>query len=100
MQTGLSPTLTKISLEGASGFPGGSAVKNLPACAGDVSSIPGLGRFPWRRECSPLRHSCLGNAMVRGAWRATVLGGHRELDTTEQLKSNNNVLFSSQNILD
>ena len=25
------------------GFPGGSAVKNLPANAGDVDSIPGLG---------------------------------------------------------
>ena len=26
------------------GFPDGSVVKNLPANAGDVSSIPGLGR--------------------------------------------------------
>ena len=26
-------------------FPGGSAVKNMPASAGDVGSIPGLGRF-------------------------------------------------------
>ena len=28
------------------GFPGGSVVKNLPTSAGDVGSIPGLGRFP------------------------------------------------------
>ena len=28
------------------GFLGGSVVKNLPASAGDVSSIPGLGRSP------------------------------------------------------
>ena len=28
------------------GFPGGSAVKNLPANAGDTSSILGLGRSP------------------------------------------------------
>ena len=28
------------------GFPGGSAVKNLPAKAGDMDSIPGLGRSP------------------------------------------------------
>ena len=28
------------------GFPGGSAVKNLPANAGDVGSTPGLGRSP------------------------------------------------------
>ena len=26
------------------GFPGGSAVKNLPGNAGDVGSIPGIGR--------------------------------------------------------
>ena len=26
-------------------FPGGPAVKNLPANAGDMGSIPGLGRF-------------------------------------------------------
>ena len=28
------------------GFPGGSLGKNLPANAGDTSSIPGLGRSP------------------------------------------------------
>ena len=27
-------------------LPGGSVLKNLPANAGDTSSIPGLGRFP------------------------------------------------------
>ena len=27
------------------GFPGGSVVKNPPANAGDMDSIPGLGRF-------------------------------------------------------
>ena len=27
-----------------SGFPGGSAVKNLPATSGEMGSIPGLGR--------------------------------------------------------
>ena len=35
------------------GFPGSSAVKNLPANAGDVDSIPGSGRFPWRRKWQP-----------------------------------------------
>ena len=31
------------------GIPGGAVVKNLPANAGDVSAIPGPGRFhmPW-----------------------------------------------------
>ena len=28
------------------GFPGGSWVKNLPANAGDMGSIPGLKRYP------------------------------------------------------
>ena len=35
------------------GFPGGSALKNLPASAedaGNTGSIPGSGRFPWRRK--------------------------------------------------
>ena len=38
------------------GFPGGSVVKNPPANAGstgDAGSIPGLGRFPWRRKRQP-----------------------------------------------
>ena len=37
-------------------FPGGAAVKNLPANAGDtrdMGSIPGSGRFPWRRKWQP-----------------------------------------------
>ena len=29
------------------GFPGGSAVKNLPANAGDTDSIPGAARMPY-----------------------------------------------------
>ena len=34
-------------------FPGGSAVKKQPANAEDVGSIPGSGRFPWRRARQP-----------------------------------------------
>ena len=36
-----------------SGFPGGSVVKNLPANAGDVDLIPGLGRFTGEGTGSP-----------------------------------------------
>ena len=32
------------------GFPGGSDGKESASSAGDLSSIPGLGRAPWRRE--------------------------------------------------
>ena len=53
------------------GFPGGSVEKNLPANAGDVGSIPGLGRSLGGND-NPLQDSCLGNPMDRGAWRAMV----------------------------
>ena len=41
------------------GFSGGSVVKNLPANAGDMGSIPGSGRFPGERNGSALQFSCL-----------------------------------------
>ena len=40
-------------------FPGGSVVKNLPVNAGDVGSIPRLGRSRGRRNDNPLQYSCL-----------------------------------------
>ena len=53
------------------------AVKNPPANAGDagdMGSIPGLGRYPGGGNGNPLQYSCLGNPLDRGAWRATVYG--------------------------
>ena len=50
---------------------------------GDAGSIPGLGRSPQEGNGNPLHYSCLENPMERGAWQATVHGGHKELDTTE-----------------
>ena len=35
------------------GFPGGSDGKESDCNAGDLSSISGLGRFPWRRAWQP-----------------------------------------------
>ena len=35
------------------GFPCGSAGEESTCNAGDLGSIPGLGRFPWRREWQP-----------------------------------------------
>ena len=55
-------------------FPGGSMVKNPPANAGDVGSIPGTGRSPGGGNGNPLQYSCLENPMDRGAWQATVPG--------------------------
>ena len=59
------------------GFPGGAAVKNPPANAGDtgdVGLIPGLGRSPGGGNGNPLQYSCLENSMDRGAWWVTVHG--------------------------
>ena len=53
-------------------FPSGSAVKNLPANAGDMGLIPGSARSPAEGNGKPLQYSCLENAMDRGDWWATV----------------------------
>ena len=42
--------------------------------AGDLGSIPGLGRFPRVGNGNALQYSCLENPMDRGAWQATVHG--------------------------
>ena len=44
---------------------------------GDVGSIPESGRSPEGGHDNPLQCSCLKNPMNRGAWQATVHGGHR-----------------------
>ena len=49
-------------------------VKNPPANVGDVSSVPGLGRYPGEGNGNPLHYSCLGNPMDRGTWWAAVHG--------------------------
>ena len=59
------------------------------ACnAGDLGSIPGLGRSPGEGNGNPLQYACLENPMdyqrslvVYSPW------GREELDTTEQLHS-------------
>ena len=56
------------------GFPGGSAVKNRPANAGDVGSTPDPGRSSGEGNGNPLQNSCLENPMDRGTWRAVVHG--------------------------
>ena len=42
--------------------------------AGDLSSIPGLGRSPGEGNGNPFQYSCLENSMDGGAWWATVHG--------------------------
>ena len=42
--------------------------------AGDLGSIPGLGRSTGQGNGNPLQYSCLENLMDGGAWKATVHG--------------------------
>ena len=65
------------------GLPCGWVAKNLPAIAGDMHSVPGLGRFPGKENGNPPQYSCLGNSMDRGAWWAIVHRVTKESDTTE-----------------
>ena len=54
------------------GFPDSSAGKESACSAGDLGSIPGLGRPPGGRNGYPLQYSCLENSVVGGAWYVTV----------------------------
>ena len=56
------------------GFSGGSDGKESACNAGDLGSVPGLGRSPGKGNNSPLQYSCLENYMDRGAWQTTAHG--------------------------
>ena len=56
------------------GFPDGSNGNASTSHAGDLGSIPGLGRSPGGGNGNPLQHACLQNSMNRGDWRVTVHG--------------------------
>ena len=63
------------------GFPGGSAVKNLPANVGDVGSIPGLGRSP-RRKWQPSLVFLPGELHGQGSLAGYSPWGRKESDRT------------------
>ena len=52
-------------------------VKHLPA--GDLSSIPGLGRSPGEGKGNPLQYSCLENLMEGGAWCRLLFTGSQRV---------------------
>ena len=67
-------------------------VKNQLTNAGDMDSIPGLGRSPGVGNDNPLQYSHLEDPMDRGGWWATVHGVTKELDVAQQLNNNNKAL--------
>ena len=79
------------------GFPGGSDGKESACKAGDLDSIPGLGRSSGGGRGNPLQYFCVKNPMDRGAWRATVHGAAK---SRPQLSTYVIMIFSkSQNNL-
>ena len=70
--------INNLSLRGMKqqkgGFPCDSDGKESACHAGELGSIPGLGRCPGGGHGNPLQYSCLENPMDRGAWWATVHG--------------------------
>ena len=65
----------------------GGSVGKESTCNPGVARVSGLiprsGRHPGRGHANPLQYSCLENPMDRGAWQATVHGGHKDSDMTE-----------------
>ena len=59
-------------------------IKNPPANAKEVGSIPGLGRSPEEENGNPFQYSHLGNPIDRVALPVTVHGVTKELNMTKQ----------------
>ena len=70
------------------GFPGGSNVKASACNAGDLGSIPGSGRFPWRRKWQPTPVFLPGESHGRRSLVSYSPRGRKESDTTERLHFN------------
>ena len=62
-----------------------SAGKESACNAGDMGSIPGLGRSPGGGHGTPLQYSCLENPHGQRSLVGFSPWGHKELDMTEGL---------------
>ena len=69
------------------GFPGGSDSKEFTCNAGDLGSIPRLGRSPRGGHGNPLQYSCLENPQRQRSLAGYSPWGHKELDMTERLST-------------
>ena len=64
-------------------FPGGSDGKESACNAGDLGSIPGLGKSPGEGNGNPLQYSCLENPWTEEPGGHYSSWGLKELDTTD-----------------
>ena len=69
------------------GFSGGSNSKESACNAGNLSSIPGLGRSPGGGHGNPLHYSCLENSHGQRSLVGYSPWGRTESDTTERLNT-------------
>ena len=70
-------------------------VKESACNAGDLSSIPGLGRSPGRGHGNPLQYSCLENPHGQRSLAGYSPWGCKEADMTERLSTAHEVILSS-----
>ena len=72
------------------GFPGGSVVEQPLANAGDARDaalIPWVGKIPWSRKWQPTPVFLLEKSHGQRSLAGYGPGGHKESDTTEQLRT-------------
>ena len=70
------------------GFPGGSVGKESTCNAGDLGSVPGLGRSPGGGgHSNPPQYSCLENPHGERSLGGTPQWGHKESEMTERLSA-------------
>ena len=72
-----------IKYTNSSGFPGGSEGKESTCNAGDLGSIPGLGKSLGGGHGNPLQYSCLENTHGQRNLMGYSPWGCKESDTTE-----------------
>ena len=67
--------------------PGGSDSRESACSAGDLGSVPGLGRSPGGGHSNPLQYSCLDNPHGQRSLAGCSPWDHKESDMTERLST-------------
>ena len=85
-----------ISMQRDRGFPDDSDGKESTCNAGDLSSVPGLGRSPGEGHGNPLQYSCLENPYGQRSLAGYSPWGHKESDMTEQLSTDIEIKYKNK----
>ena len=84
----------------STGFPGGLDVKESACRAGDLGSVPYLGRSPGKGSGNPFQYSCLENPHGQRSVEGCNPWGRKESDATEWLNHNHNkYMFKECNLI-